>query len=727
MLNESIVTTASFPIKKVAYRNSTAAAQAAAGEQHSENNIVHRTSGSINVSSTRRIGSGTERNSLPKNSASQQHDASQRQRQRELAKRKEEARKVALETTRLCSTGIITTFSDFSDGNNNNNNSSAGGGVGVVRNRILSTKPKSSPNRRKTKRATTRIVKRTSSSGHITYEEGKISEGDESSSYISQTTNGGGSHTITTAPTEGVDNALPSISEEGGRIKTRWNKKGGKFKAIKLLAPLLKNEADDHSTSQAAYLKYQQQLAQEAQDLLSSGDVWMCSLCGSPFDSLENADSHELLCVVNWIRCGLTASTSNRSSRQTKSALRDSNGLTNQHPREGRKNDIESECEDGQTRLFYMSAKSRTSSFNASSKKRNKIFRSYRGSQLPTAITKNISAITMMTNSSLMSRFASFDSTEAQPPPQNLSVTPSIHLPHTRSIQDLKGIVGYGPMDSSLYEPPRTGGEITLPSQDLQKYMMLTDKMAVTIAHRTWKVLEGMCHRQLFNISLDRDVPTLLPGVDKKSLQLLIQAFDAQRELAYASRDRHYYAMVEQRSLERRYGNSWSHRDAYHYRIACLTHGDVLGTNILGDIDREKVESKSLTSRMFSPIKDRFVHAHELIKKGPPVSKMDQYDGKSRSQSDQGGKKRNDIKHTKSTLYINVVVKNSVQVVNNELERMARGWWQDNKMERGARDFQFEWIRAVTQQKVIQLAGLALASSFTPRKVAVQLSNDLYR
>ena len=67
-----------------------------------------------------------------------------------------------------------------------------------------------------------------------------------------------------------------------------------------------------------------------------------------------------------------------------------------------------------------------------------------------------------------------------------------------------------------------------------------------------------------------------------------------------------------------------------------------------------------------------------------------------------------------------------MQVVNNELERMARGWWQDNKNERG-RDFQFEWIRAVTQQKVIQLAGLALASDFTPRKVAVQLSNDLYR
>lgn len=72
-------------------------------------------------------------------------------------------------------------------------------------------------------------------------------------------------------------------------------------------------------------------------------------------------------------------------------------------------------------------------------------------------------------------------------------------------------------------------------------------------------------------------------------------------------------------------------------------------------------------------------------------------------------------------------------LVNNELQRMARGWWQSETSGDKAQnkekvlDFQFEWIRAHTQKKVIQLAAVALASDFTPRKVAVQLSNDLYR
>jgi len=381
--------------------------------------------------------------------------------------------------------------------------------------------------------------------------------------------------------------------------------------------------------------------------------------------------------------------------------------------------DGESESEDEPKRQFYMSARSRFASQQRSNK-----FRSYRSSQMPTTTgAKDISALTV-TKSSIMSRLISFDSTEVPSPPPDLFVTPSIHLPRTRSLlQEGRDVV-----DSLLlHEPPSTGGEITLPSQDLQQYIMITDKMAVTIAHRTWKVLEGLCHRQLFNSCLDRNVPTLLPAVDKKSLLLLIQAFDAQRELAYASRDRHYYATVEQNSLERRFGKKgWSHRDAYYYRSARLTHGDILSNNILGG-NNDEDESKSLKSKMFSPFRNRFVHAHELIKKGPAVSNTDLYHDKARSQNEQGAEKRRDIKHTKSTLYINVVVKNSVQVVNNELERLAREWWQDNKKEERGRDFQFEFIRAVTQQKVIQLAGLALASDFTPRKVAVQLSNDLYR
>jgi len=66
---------------------------------------------------------------------------------------------------------------------------------------------------------------------------------------------------------------------------------------------------------------------------------------------------------------------------------------------------------------------------------------------------------------------------------------------------------------------------------------------------------------------------------------------------------------------------------------------------------------------------------------------------------------------------------------------MSEGWWQSELQKKGGDsadraevlDFQFEWIRGHTQKRVIQLAGMALASDFTPRKVAVQLSNDLYR
>ena len=309
-MNESTVTTASFPIKKVAYRNSTAAAQAAAGEQHVENNsnIVHRTSGSINVSSSTRISSkqaavnsGTQErsNSATPPITASQHERHLQQRQRELAKKKAEARKVALATAAYCSTGVITTFSDFSDGKNNNETKNRNSVIGARKSKV---KPKSSPKRKsKKKRASTasnNVVERTTSNGVTTHheqQEEKISEDDEyeSGSHIS--------HTITTTATSNGDHILPSISEEGGVI----NKEGGGKKFTqRLLAPLLKNETeDDHqSASLTAYQKHQEQLAQEAQELVSSGDVWMCSLCGTPFDSLENADSHELHCVVHWIR-----------------------------------------------------------------------------------------------------------------------------------------------------------------------------------------------------------------------------------------------------------------------------------------------------------------------------------------------------------------------------------------------------------------------------------------
>jgi hypothetical protein len=125
------------------------------------------------------------------------------------------------------------------------------------------------------------------------------------------------------------------------------------------------------------------------------------------------------------------------------------------------------------------------------------------------------------------------------------------------------------------------------------------------------------------------------------------------------------------------------------------------------------------------------------------------------------------------TLYVNVIVKNSVRVVRHELERLARQRWeiggdQNNAHTTHKKDVtRFERFRVYTQTKAVKLAGMALASDFTvrlfllfcvfsnvmpfanfvlirnlltfaltflstdsnwqPQRIAVQLSNDLYR
>ena len=55
---------------------------------------------------------------------------------------------------------------------------------------------------------------------------------------------------------------------------------------------------------------------------------------------------------------------------------------------------------------------------------------------------------------------------------------------------------------------------------------------------------------------------------------------------------------------------------------------------------------------------------------------------------------------------------------------MISGWWAEELEKKKADgddmekvDFQFEWLRKLTQRRVIELAGLALASDFTPVSV----------
>ncbi|KAL7542728.1 hypothetical protein ACHAXR_012261 [Thalassiosira sp. AJA248-18] len=302
------------------------------------------------------------------------------------------------------------------------------------------------------------------------------------------------------------------------------------------------------------------------------------------------------------------------------------------------------------------------------------------------------------------------------------------------------------------YLPPRTGGEIPLSSPLVKKYLLMTDEALVNVARRQNHILHEVIDRDLCALSLKkqkaREDPSAAAlddytGHDKRiheDLFIWEREYDALRELELSSRDRHYYANLEQRAMERRYGCQphLTHHDYYYHRLNRIRHAGSEAFNIesspgIKESEQEK-DNFSLKAKVWGGIKGRFDHAYKLVKEGP-TSPTNDMDNKRQTQNDgeSGGKKR-EMKHDNNTLYINVVVKNSVSVVNNELQRIARGWWQtelnksgdDQADQQEVLDFHFEWIRAHTQKHVIRLAGMALASDFTPRKVAVQLSKDLY-
>ena len=180
---------------------------------------------------------------------------------------------------------------------------------------------------------------------------------------------------------------------------------------------------------------------------------------------------------------------------------------------------------------------------------------------------------------------------------------------------------------------------------------------------------------------------------------------DAERELALLARDRAYYDLLEARRLKH------LSKDG--------------GRSRTGNVGRD----------FFNTVKGRFSEAYRLIKEGDEegTAVVDLY--KTRGAGGKGAETA-DIDHSDSTLYINVVVKNSINVINNELKRLAKTRWENTQKDGAITEKQrqqnhpgeaFEWFRAVAQLKIVQLAGIALASDFTPRRIAIQLSNDLYR
>jgi hypothetical protein len=174
---------------------------------------------------------------------------------------------------------------------------------------------------------------------------------------------------------------------------------------------------------------------------------------------------------------------------------------------------------------------------------------------------------------------------------------------------------------------------------------------------------------------------------------------EAELELEWLAKDKSYYDLLSTRALERHRGGRYS---------------------------RFRTEGKTIVSK----VQNKFVDAYQLMKEGNSKRRntnLDHYTHKLKGDAET----QNVIEHTPKTLYVNVIVKNSIQVVSHELERLAKQRWEDTLSNtKGGTDDQaqrFQKFRAAAQGNLVKLAGLALASDFTPRRIAVQLSNDLYR
>jgi hypothetical protein len=176
---------------------------------------------------------------------------------------------------------------------------------------------------------------------------------------------------------------------------------------------------------------------------------------------------------------------------------------------------------------------------------------------------------------------------------------------------------------------------------------------------------------------------------------------EAEVELEWLAKDKDYYQLLAKRTLERKRDGAYS---------------------------RFRTEGKTIVHK----VQNKFVDAYQLMKEGKTEghATMDHYNRKSKGDAEG----QHLVDHSKNTLYVNVIVKNSIQVVSHELERLARQRWVEKEQNNPNGDEatttgteRFRKFRAAAQGNLVKLAGLALASDFTPRRIAVQLSNDLYR
>jgi hypothetical protein len=150
---------------------------------------------------------------------------------------------------------------------------------------------------------------------------------------------------------------------------------------------------------------------------------------------------------------------------------------------------------------------------------------------------------------------------------------------------------------------------------------------------------------------------------------------EAERELKLLARDKLYYDQIAERSLARKKNPS----------------------------NRYRTDEKGIRGKL----QNKFVDAYQLMKEGDAKTMNDQYNRKRKGADEISSV----IVHTDKTLFVNVMVKNSVQVVRHELQRLARKRWEN--MEETESFTRFERFRVYAHMNIVKLAGIALASDFT--------------
>lgn len=222
--------------------------------------------------------------------------------------------------------------------------------------------------------------------------------------------------------------------------------------------------------------------------------------------------------------------------------------------------------------------------------------------------------------------------------------------------------------NNTLYEDPLLGPhneyDDLLLSNDLKDFVVLAD--------------EALCN------VMETAVPMILDHDE----------VDAERTLALLARDKAYYDDLAQRANRRRVDPS----------------------------NRFRLEDDHFLAK----VQNKLLDAYQLMKESDGLKgTTDAYQRKTNTEN------IIPIQHSARTLYVNVMVKNSVQVVRHELERLAKERWESSNNNNNSvvpkKLDRFERFRNYTQTHAVKLAGFALASDFTPRRIAVQLSNDLYR